>query len=112
MADALPLGAPHGEDLAYVSNNIGKTEALRNSDTFHDAQPDAYDLKLADMVSSYWVNFAKNLDPNGAGLPVWPAFNPAHADQVMNLGDKVGMISTPDNTAILFLEKHPAQAAR
>ena len=112
MADALPIGAPHGEDLAYVSNNIGRTEALRNSDTFHDAKPDAYDLKLADMVSSYWVNFAKNLDPNGPGLPAWQPFNPAHADQVMNLGDKVGMISTPDNAAILFLEKHPAQPAR
>ena len=24
---------------------------------------------------SYWTNFAKGYDPNGAGLPAWPAYN-------------------------------------
>ena len=112
MAAALPLGAPHGEDLAYVFNNINKTEALAASDTFHNAKPEAYDTKLADMVSSYWVNFAKNLDPNGPGLPHWEAFQAANSDQVMELGDKVGMRSHPDNAGIEFLRNHPARLAR
>ena len=111
-ADALRLGAPHGEDLAYVFNNIGKTEALRASDTFRNAQPEAYDLKLADVVSSYWVNFAKNLDPNGDGLPRWSPFGPTRSDLVMELGDKVGMRPHPDNAGIVFLEKHPLQTSR
>jgi para-nitrobenzyl esterase len=111
-ADALHLGAPHGEDLAYVFNNIGKTEALRASDTFRNAQPEAYDLKLAGVVSSYWVNFAKNLDPNGDGLPRWSPFVPARSDLVMELGDKVGMRPHPDNAGIVFLEKHPLQTSR
>ncbi len=109
---SLRLGSPHGEELVYVFNNIGNTEALRNSDTFRDARPEAYDAKLADIVSSYWVNFAKHLDPNGSGLPRWVAFELAKSDQVLELGDTVGMRAHPDNAGIEFLERHPARAAQ
>jgi carboxylesterase type B len=44
------------------------------------------DRQLADTISSYWVNFAANGDPNGKGLPVWPAWQ---SDRRMILGDKV-----------------------
>ena len=44
--------------------------------------PSAQDIALADMISSYDVNFAKTGDPNGPGLPRWPAFTEQN-EQVM-----------------------------
>jgi para-nitrobenzyl esterase len=35
------------------------------------------DVAMADTMSTYWTNFAKGADPNGKGLPVWPAFTAA-----------------------------------
>ena len=36
------------------------------------ARRSAEDQAVSRMAQSYWVNFAKNGDPNGPGLPAWP----------------------------------------
>jgi para-nitrobenzyl esterase len=43
------------------------------------------DEKLSDQMSSYWTNFAKKGDPNGPGLPHWPAYNAHSKYEVMHL---------------------------
>ncbi len=71
-------GASHYAELWYVFDHL-------------DQEPwrwTAADRKLAEEISSYWVNFAKSGDPNGAGLPAWPAFNNS-TDKVIYLGDPI-----------------------
>ena len=56
-------GAPHAAEIKYVLENIDAS--VYGED----------DLKLSDMMGTFWTNFAKYGDPNGENLPVWPPFN-------------------------------------
>jgi para-nitrobenzyl esterase len=69
----------HSSELPYVFDNLGKS----------DRPWTAEDRKIAALMSSYWVNFIKTGDPNGKGLPHWPAVNGESA-MTMELGDRVG----------------------
>ncbi len=52
------------------------------------------DEKLSDLMSSCWTNFARTGDPNGPGLPHWPAYSSAGKYEVMHLS--ASPYSAPD----------------
>jgi para-nitrobenzyl esterase len=83
-------GAFHGSEINYMFNNLYATDLPWTDE----------DRRIADIMSSYWANIAKKGDPNGPGLPHWPAFDPAKPT-VMHVGDSFGPaeIATPEKRA-------------
>jgi para-nitrobenzyl esterase len=73
------FGAYHSGELAYVFDNL---------DVVGIGWDDA-DRALSDTVADYWFNFAATGNPNGAGLPDWPVYDPA-TDAVQILDAEVG----------------------
>jgi para-nitrobenzyl esterase len=61
--------------------------------------------ELGATISTYWTNFAKSGDPNGAGLPHWPAFD-LKKDEVMYLGKRFAPGQMPDRAEHVLMEKH------
>jgi para-nitrobenzyl esterase len=62
------------------------------------------DYNLEEVMSSYWVNFAKTGNPNGEGLPVWPAFS-NNNPEVIELGDEVKAAPLPHKDQLLFMDE-------
>jgi len=90
--DYVKYGAFHTGEVAYVMNNL----------KFLHRPWEPEDQKLADVMSSYWVNFIANGNPNGQGLPVWPAYN-KHIGEVMVFDKTASKQPLPDKGELDFM---------
>ncbi len=63
------IGAVHASEVAYVFASL---------DDQHPMRPnyEAADYAISKVMQEYWTNFAKTGNPDGAGLPAWPPFQP------------------------------------
>jgi para-nitrobenzyl esterase len=90
------LGAYHSVEQVYFYNNL-------------DVRPRPYtaaDRTLADLTSSYLVNFASSGDPNGGPRALaarWPAFE-STGERVMYLDESIAPGPVPFRTAFDFFD--------
>lgn len=92
MGEYVKYGAFHTGEVPYVYDNL----------KFVNRPWEPVDQKLADIMSGYWANFAKTGNPNGNGLPIWPAYNSTDKS-VMVFNETAEVKPLPDSNALDFL---------
>ena len=90
-------GAVHSAEIEYALGNLALNDV-------YAWDPDDY--KVSTLMQNYFANFIKKFDPNGPGLPQWPAMSSDNA-QVMRID--VESRTEPDSTRprYLFLDQLP-----
>jgi para-nitrobenzyl esterase len=86
-------GVPHTAELFYV---------------FQHFQPTTWkwtgaDRHLGELVSSYWVNFARTGDPNGPNLPVWEPFD-SRAQHFLYIDKSLAMGDVPRRAELALID--------
>ncbi|MEO7386506.1 MAG: carboxylesterase family protein [Gammaproteobacteria bacterium] len=69
-------GVAHADDIPFVMGTL--------------QQGTDRDWTVSRLMSNYWIRFAQTGDPNGPGLPDWPAWA-ADSDPVLEIGDEVAV---------------------
>jgi para-nitrobenzyl esterase len=77
------LGAFHAEELMFLSQHDWTSWV-----------PTPDDARVSATLLGYWVRFIRTGDPNGAGLPAWPAYTPQN-DLAQILGSNVTTARDP-----------------
>ena len=69
-------GAVHSAEIEYALGNLASNKVYAWT---------ADDYKVSKVMQAYFANFIKAADPNGPGLPKWPAANGGDGVQVMRI---------------------------
>ena len=89
-------GAVHSAEIEYALGNLPTNRV-------YDWQPEDY--KVSEILQSYFVNFIKTGNPNGLGLPAWPAIKKGDSADVMNVNVSTKSTREKHRDRYLFLDK-------
>lgn len=74
--------SPHALEIGFVFDNVAKSESMSGSGPEQQ--------RIADLMSTAWLAFARSGDPNNRLLPKWPAYDvKARASMVFALEPQV-----------------------
>jgi len=76
-----PQGAVHSAEIQYAMGNL-------DLDKRYSWEP--ADYEVSKLMQAYFVNFIKTANPNGSGLPNWPAYSAGDNYQLMRIDMKSG----------------------
>ncbi len=86
-------GVAHADDILYLNG-----EFL--------TQPEKYphEAAVSEIMQQYWINFAKTGNPNGKGLPYWPAFDESKPT-TMQFSYGASLVTLPNADQIHFVDR-------
>ncbi len=91
-----PSGAQHSAEVPYVFASVGVAGK--------SAPPQPADGRLSARMAHYWATFAATGDPNAAGQPRWPRYDPA-ADVLLRLDAPLAAAKAPYTAACAIAEQ-------
>jgi para-nitrobenzyl esterase len=98
LAPNAPAGAeataPHAAEIEFVFQVLSSRKLPWRPE----------DRKVSDLMGTYWTNFAKTGDPNGAGLPRWPAYRAEDGYMAMHLDADSQAAPDQHRARYLFLD--------
>jgi para-nitrobenzyl esterase len=88
-------GAVHSAEIEYALGNLPLNKV-------YSWTPDDY--AISTLMQEYFANFIKKGDPNGPGLPVWPAAGSEGPAQVMHINVQTRAEAEKHRERYLYLE--------
>jgi len=89
---ARPRGAVHSAEIEYAMGNLATNKVYAWT-------PE--DDKISEVMQAFFANFVKTGNPNGPGVPQWPAANNGPVTQIMRLD--LDSHAEPDKTRARYL---------